>query len=358
MLICGRKAARGKKEAAEGVVRSAEQPGQALNVDVCFVPEQHDAQEKLPAVSGSSGRLIVERLPASDEVRHWPGQVFAEAELDYEAAMLQYAQATQERLIHTQAERRPRVLEPSQWRLASERWDQRFRMRQQRQQEDASWLAAKAEHHQANLEHRALSRQERKQQRAVWEAQEHAWRKLREQRQQRLQQRQQENEAWHQCVRTFNAALADETQTRIWIAILVVTDNCTRQSLSLPIFRSGAKLTSHEVVLALQTVLPKELAFLISDQGTQFRSTAFAQFALDAGFIHVPVYRHRPESNGIAERFVLTLKNWLRCQAWQSAEQLQAHLAVFIPEYNERPHQGLAIPGLSPNEFANRIWLM
>jgi len=359
MLSCGRKAVRGEKEAAEVLVRHAEQPGQALNVDVCFVPEQHDAQEKLPAVSGSSGRLMVERLPAEGEAPpHWPGQIFGEAELDYTAAMHQYAQATRDRLIHTQAERQPRRLEPSQWRLASDRWDERFRVRQRRQQEDAAWLAAKAEHHQASLEHRALTRQERKQQRAVWQAKDLAWRTLREQRQQLMRQRQQENEAWHQLNLTVNDALADGTQARTWIAILVVTDNCTRQCLGLPIFRSGAKLTSHEVVVALQAVLPNELDFLISDQGTQFRTSAFAQFALEAGFIHVPVYRHRPESNGIAERFVLTIKDWLRCQAWQSAEQLQVHLAVFIPEYNERPHQGLAIPGLSPNEFANRFWLM
>ncbi len=29
-----------------------------------------------------------------------------------------------------------------------------------------------------------------------------------------------------------------------------------------------------------------------------------------------------------------------------------------LAEYNDRPHQGLAIPGLSPNKFAARIWLM
>jgi len=27
-------------------------------------------------------------------------------------------------------------------------------------------------------------------------------------------------------------------------------------------------------------------------------------------------------------------------------------------EYNDRPHQGLPIPGLSPNEYAKRIWLV
>lgn len=68
------------------------------------MPEQHVAQEKLPAVSGSSGRLIVERLAAEGEVPHWPGQVFAEPELDYEAAMLQYVEATRDRLIHSKME--------------------------------------------------------------------------------------------------------------------------------------------------------------------------------------------------------------------------------------------------------------
>ena len=63
-------------------------------------------------------------------------------------------------------------------------------------------------------------------------------------------------------------------------------------------------------------------------------------------------------SNGIAERFVRTLKEWLAGQAWDGADQLEALLGQFRPAYNDRPHQGLAIPGLSPNEFAARFWLM
>jgi transposase InsO family protein len=319
-------------------------------VDLCFVPEQHDAQEKLPAVSGSSGHLIVERLAGEGEVPHWPGQVFAQPELDYEDAMLQYVQATRDRRVHTKTEREADLKAPSLWRQASQVRAERYRVREQRKQEDAAWKAAKAEH-------RALSCQER-QQPALWEAQDQAWRKLREQRLQILRQRQPEDEAWHQRNRALKAGLPDQADTQAWIAILVVADNCTRQCLGLPIFRTGPRLTSQEVVAALRAVLPEELAFLISDQGTHFRSTAFAQLAQEAGFIHVPVYRHRPESNGIAERFVLTLKDWLRSQAWQSADELESLLALSLPEYNDRPHQGLAIPGLSPNEFANRIWLM
>jgi hypothetical protein len=55
---------------------------------------------------------------------------------------------------------------------------------------------------------------------------------------------------------------------------------------------------------------------------------------------------------------VRTLKQWLRDKIWANDEELAALIEQFIAEYNDRPHQGLPIPGLSPNEFANRIWLM
>lgn len=44
----------------------------------------------------------------------------------------------------------------------------------------------------------------------------------------------------------------------------------------------------------------------------------------------------------------LTLNN---CQAWHDGGIDQQ----FLDEYNDRPHQGLAVPGLSPNGFARRI---
>jgi transposase InsO family protein len=54
---------------------------------------------------------------------------------------------------------------------------------------------------------------------------------------------------------------------------------------------------------------------------------------------------------------VRTLKEWLRQHVWTSNEALVALLDQFVTDYNERPHQGLNILGLSPNEFTKRVWL-
>ncbi len=52
-----------------------------------------------------------------------------------------------------------------------------------------------------------------------------------------------------------------------------------------------------------------------------------------------------------------TLKEWLRQHVWTSNEALVAVLDQFVTDYNERPHHGLGIPGLSPNACTKRIWL-
>jgi transposase InsO family protein len=348
----------GGKRSHEVVARTSEQPGQTVNVDLCFVPEEHVAQEKLPAVSGSSGHLVIEHLDPPGEEAHWPGQVFAEAGLDYLEAMRQYAQETRDRLVRRQSARTPLLEEATHWRKEWEGRAERYQVREQRQREDIAWKVAKSAWRETRQAYQAMTRAERQERRAAYQLERQAWETIRQARQATLQQRQQEDQAWHQSHRVLQSDSAEHLQPRSWIAILVVTDNCTRQCLGLPVFRTGAKVTSDEVVMALCSILPKGLAFLISDQGTHFRSKALADLALETGFIHIPVYRHRPESNGIAERFVLTLKDWLGSNFWNGAEALWLLLLQFQPEYNDRPHQGLAIPGLSPNEFAKRIWLM
>jgi len=77
-----------------------------------------------------------------------------------------------------------------------------------------------------------------------------------------------------------------------WIAILVITDNCTRQCLGLPLFVAGSSVTAEMIVAALRMLLPPELHFLISDQGVHFTAQVFKQLAQERDFIHVVIARH------------------------------------------------------------------
>jgi transposase InsO family protein len=234
--------------------------------------------------------------------------------------------------------------------------DQRRIIRQQRQQEDAAWQILRQQR--VELAPQGHARPTAGGCRLTQPARDLHWRVLRLRRRLTLIRRQHEDALWRAARQQLRERLAQSTCVTAWIALLVITDNCTRQCLSLPLFVAGSKITAELVVEALRTLLPAELQFLISDRGTHFTAQVFAQFAHEADFVHVLIARHRPQSNGIAERFVRTLKEWLADKTWESAAELETLLVQFRAEYNDRPHQGLAIPGLSPNEFAGRIWLM
>jgi len=211
MRDCGQKAKREKKDKAKSAARTAERPGQAINVDICYVPEQHAVQEKLPAVSGSSGRLVVERIRSQDEKPQWPGQVFMEAGLDYEEAMLQYAAATRDRLVQHGIARTPKLKLPSHWRQVQEARANRYQVLQQRKQEDLAWRQAKAQWRKTRTAFQALSSPERQKQKASYEATNQVWQLLRQQRQKNLENRKRENQAWHQHNQALKTKSASST---------------------------------------------------------------------------------------------------------------------------------------------------
>ena len=331
------------------------------------MPASHEVVDKLPAVSGSSGRLIVQGSRREKGERDWPGRVFEDPETTYEEAMLDFVAASQAK-EKAQAsgsdeveQTGPRALQTEKHVLKREEAQlrhERRQVREKRKLEDVAWQAARVARQAEEQRYRALSRQERLSQRPARRAREEQWRELRAQRRATLEQRECEDEAWREKRRRLQARTAQLPIIPAWIAILVVIDNCTRQCLGLPLFVAGANVTSEMIVEALRVLLPAELRFLISDRGTHFKANAFKTLVLSEEFIHVLIARHRPESNGIAERFVRTLKEWLADKSWRDDPELAALLRQFLDEYNDCPHQGLAIPGLSPNEFAKRIWLM
>jgi transposase InsO family protein len=330
------------------------------------VPASHEAEVKLPAVSGSSGRLVIERSAEPAEQHAYPGRIFEDASLDYTEAMLGFVAASLEQKAPSEepvtAEEPAQASQKAQKQaLRQEEADlrsQRRQSRQRRQQEDAAWVALRQERRAQQAERRGQSKAERRAKRDQYQAQDRRWQQLRRQRQQQQQQRTDEDTQWRQQRQDLRQRLSDLPMVTAWIAILVITDNCTRQCLGLPLFVAGPRVTAEIIVAALQALLPPDLLFLISDRGVHFTSQVFRQLMLSEEFIQVLIARHRPQSNGIAERFVRTLKEWLADKSWNTDDELAELLAQFIAQYNDTPHQGLAIPGLSPNEFANRIWVM
>jgi transposase InsO family protein len=270
-----------------------------------------------------------------------------------------YVAATRDRLRHPKTEKvakTGRKAEKQTLRRAEEALrEARYQVRERRKQEDAAWRALRKQFKAEKDAYQTLSKAESRKQREVWDMH---WQAAWERRRASLQVRQSEDSEWRTKRQQIREQVLAGSIVQVWLAILVVTDNCTRQCLGLPLFVTGPKVTAETVVIALEALLPLELQYLISDQGSHFRTRAFDKLVERHDFIWVPIARHRAQSNGIAERFVRTLKKWLADKEWQSSEELAVLLAAFVPEYNDRPHQGLSIPGLSPNEFAKRIWLM
>lgn len=340
-----------------------------MNVDLCFVPTTHPVAGAVPAVSGSSGKLVVRAPKETGVERRWPGQVFEHEELPYREAMDQFVVA---RLAAQRAEPRTETGEDQAGaggkaeRRAVQRESQQLQLERRQERErrrlvDHAWKARQQEHQQLLLtlgEHEGPPKAGRRRTRskvrgALQRLQRAEW----AQRHRELARRRQADACWReqrQALRQREQAVG-LGQVLVWIAVLVIVDNCTRRCLGLPLFVVGAHVTADLVVAALRAVLPTDLQYLIADGGPHFTAEAMQELARGQGFVRVPLARHRPQSNGIAERFIETLKAWLTGKPWQTPEELEALLAEFLADYNDRPHQGRELAGLSPNEYSVRL---
>ena len=340
-------------------------PAQTVNVDLCFVPAIHATDAVVPAVSGSSGRLVVSHAPHADAERTWPGRVFASAERSYPEAMDQFVAARRAAVaakatettggegdeVSAGAKAQRQALRSDWQRLETSRRAERAR----RQLTDRAWQVCQHAH----ADQAAVVRKDRLAGRMGWKIQAGAiqahWRAQWAERHREFAERRARDVQWRVQRQDLRARQAAAGSARGWIAILVIVDNCTRRCLGLPVFALSAHVTADLVVAALRAILPRELAYLIADGGSHFTGAALAELATARGFVRVPLATHRPQSNGIAERFIETLKDWLARTPWDTPNDLTLLLAQFLPAYNDRPHQGIELAGLSPNEYAARM---
>ena len=86
--------------------------------------------------------------------------------------------------------------------------------------------------------------------------------------------------------------------------------------------------------------LPDKLA---SDNGPQFTSDEFKEFMLNCGILHIKTAPYHPQTNGEAERFVQTFKNFVkRADHDKNLNQCQIDEAIlkFLMTYRCTPHSG------------------
>jgi len=321
------------------------------------VPVSHEAEDKLPAVSCSSGKLVVEQPRGEGCERQYPGRFFEQDGLSYEDAMQGVMSSSEAKSGSSpDISLNPDTLEQESLKAQKKAFNleeiqlrnERREVSKQREEEDRVWKHLKAQR-----------KEEKANPKGVSSAQKHAqgewWKQVKKQRQEQKKRRNEENASWRRKRRDYKERKSQLPIITAWIAILVIIDNCTRQGIGLPLFIEGSSITSALIVEALQGVLPDQLQFVITDRGPQFRADVFKEFLSPQGVNLVLIAKRRPQSNGIAERFVRTIKEWLKDKTWGNIQELKTLIELFIVEYNDRPHQGLPRAGLSPNEFAHRL---
>ncbi len=82
---------------------------------------------------------------------------------------------------------------------------------------------------------------------------------------------------------------------------------------------------------------------VMTDNGSCYRSRAFARACKGLGLKHIRTRPYTPKTNGKAERFIQTaLREWAYAKAYQHSDQRAAELPLWLHRYNwHRPHAGL-----------------
>ena len=79
---------------------------------------------------------------------------------------------------------------------------------------------------------------------------------------------------------------------------------------------------------------------VMTDNGSCYRSRAFAKACKKLGLKHIRTKPYTPKTNGKAERFIQTsLREWAYARAYENSMQRAAELPRWLHRYNwHRPH--------------------
>lgn len=338
---------------------TADSPNKAINIDLCFLHAKEVHEQNFSAFFQRMDELCEKSPEKRGEgavtTKDSGLEIFSYEKRGYDERMDAYVLMRNNKEDKREDSKKTNV-EEMERKADIKREDEELRawrreIRIERKKEDEEWRKYRQEKIKLKKRRKERSKDERKGFTSEKKISDEEWWRKRDERKELKAKRDKEDEKWRNKRKEIKEKM-NVTITSL-VAILVIIDNCTRRCLGLPVFIKGRKVTADDVIEALENRLPPELKYLISDNGKQFVAEAFQRLCTGKGIVHVRITRHRPATNGIAERFVERLKEMLAEREWKDVEELVMVLEEVISAYNDAPHQGL--DGLSPNECERRI---
>jgi transposase InsO family protein len=130
-----------------------------------------------------------------------------------------------------------------------------------------------------------------------------------------------------------------------WEFVHVCIDDASRIAFSqiLPDEKQESAIVFLKATVAYYASLGVAIARVMTDNGSCYRSKAFAKTCRDLGLKHVRTRPYTPKTNGKAERFIQTaLREWAYAIAYPTSDHRAAELPIWLHRYNwHRPHGSL-----------------
>ena len=130
-----------------------------------------------------------------------------------------------------------------------------------------------------------------------------------------------------------------------WEFVHVCIDDASRIAFSqiLPNEKKESAVAFLQAAIAYYASLGVSVTRVMTDNGSCYRSRAFARACRELGLKHIRTRPYTPKTNGKAERFIQTaLREWAYAIAYPNSEHRAAELPLWLHRYNwHRPHGSL-----------------
>jgi transposase InsO family protein len=130
-----------------------------------------------------------------------------------------------------------------------------------------------------------------------------------------------------------------------WEYVHVAIDDASRIAFTqiMPDETKTSATRFLKAALAYYEKLGVKVRRVMSDNGSCYRSFAFAKLCKRRKLRHIRTKPYTPKTNGKAERFIQTcLREWAYARAYETSDQRADHLPDWLHRYNwHRPHGSL-----------------